>query len=433
MVHSGILATPLIESPLLLCLELASAVALAYLLLRRRSAKSWLRLGITIVLGLIAGWAFGYVVGTIITSGDLQLTPTTLGWSSLGVAGAALAVNSFWGATRLRKAIAAFAVILFLSTGAFGINSDVGEFPTLGALVGREYSKLALPPLQKPTGAIAPDLATSWVPPADLPATGIIGSAIIRGTRSGFQPRAALIYLPPAARVAHPPRLPVLVMLSGQPGGPSNIFSTAQLGNIFTEFAAKHGGLAPIVVVPDQLGQSDANPMCIDSPLGNSATYLTVDVPNWINANLNVLPGRTNWGIGGFSQGGTCAIQLGATHSRLFGTIFDISGESAPKRGSVSDTIRDGFHGSTAAYNAAKPVALVAANAPFRDTFALFAVGADDVAYRPGMLDVAAQAHKSGMKVVQFDGPRMSHDWRTVQYSLKRGLPLLADNWGLTN
>jgi S-formylglutathione hydrolase FrmB len=430
--HAGILATPLIESPLLLWLGVLSIIAAVYLLVRRRSTKSWWRLAITLVSGLLVGWAFGWLVGTVITSGDLQLTPTTLGWASVGVAAIGLAASNFWGSRRRRKTIASIAIVLFLATSASGINADVGEFPTLGALVGREYSRLDLPPLVGPAEPSTFTLAQSWEPPAGMPTTGVIGSALIRGISSGFHPRAALIYLPPAARVAHPPRLPVLVMLSGQPGGPTNIFSTAQLGNIFTEFAAEHGGLAPIVVVPDQLAESSANPMCLDSPLGNSASYLTKDVPNWINKNLNVLPGPANWGIGGFSQGGTCAIQLGATHPQLFGSILDISGESAPKRGSEKDTIRDAFHGSREAYEAAKPSALLAANAPYNRMLAIFAVGADDVVYRPGIMQVASDARTAGMKVIQFDGPLMSHDWRTVQYSLRRGLPILAENWGLT-
>ncbi len=39
--------------------------------------------------------------------------------------------------------------------------------------------------------------------------------------------------------------------------------------------AAAHHGLAPIVVMPDQLGEATRNPMCVDGPLGDSRTYLT--------------------------------------------------------------------------------------------------------------------------------------------------------------
>jgi len=220
-------------------------------------------------------------------------------------------------------------------------------------------------------------------------------------------------------------------MLSGQPGGPSNLFTTAHLGTIVDAYASKHHGLAPIVVVPDQLGASDQNPMCLDSPLGNSATYLAVDVPAWIRKNLNVLPDRTSWAIGGFSEGGTCAIQLGSSRPELFGNIVDISGEVAPKRGSVTETIRDAFNGSTSAYEAAKPSSLLAAHAPYPDTLAIFGVGENDARYRPGIEQVATDARAGGMKVVYFNAPATAHDWRTAQYSISRALPELCTRWGL--
>jgi len=43
-------------------------------------------------------------------------------------------------------------------------------------------------------------------------------------------------------------------------------------------YAANHEGLAPIVVVADQLGTPTANPLCLDSALGKSETYLARDL-----------------------------------------------------------------------------------------------------------------------------------------------------------
>ena len=219
-------------------------------------------------------------------------------------------------------------------------------------------------------------------------------------------------------------------MLSGQPGGPVNLFSSGQLGTVLDDYSRAHNGLAPIVVVPDHLGQSDQNPMCLDSPLGNAATYLTVDVPAWISQNLNVAPDRTEWAIGGFSEGGTCAIQLGAAYPRLFGSILDISGEIAPKRGSVQATIRDAFGGSTAAYDRAKPSSILKANAPYSDTLAIFTVGSQDARYRPAATQLASDARSAGMTVISFDSPS-AHDWHSVDYSVRRALPELARRWGL--
>ena len=57
--------------------------------------------------------------------------------------------------------------------------------------------------------------------------------------------------------------------------------------------------------------------MCVDGPLGYSATYLTVDVPGVDPiAHLHGQAARRAWAIGGFSQGGTCSLQLAARASR---------------------------------------------------------------------------------------------------------------------
>jgi S-formylglutathione hydrolase FrmB len=260
---------------------------------------------------------------------------------------------------------------------------------------------------------------------------GTVGSVVIPATVSHFAARTAIVYLPPAALVKNAPRLPVLEMLSGQPGSPANLISAGALATILDGYAAQHAGLAPIVVIPDQLGAPQSNPMCIDSPLGNSATYLTVDVPNWINSHLHVLGDRANWAIGGFSQGGTCSIQIGAKFTGIYGTIFDISGQLAPYRVSVPTTIATGFGGSVAAYDAAKPLALLAAHGPYSDTLGIFVVGQNDARYGAASATVSNAAKAAGMTVDHIESPGTAHDWHTVQFAIHQALPLLYARWGL--
>ena len=203
------------------------------------------------------------------------------------------------------------------------------------------------------------------------------------------------------------------------------------LETILDSFAAAHSGQAPIVVVPDQLGAPTKNPMCVDSPLGHSATYLTVDVPAWIRANLPVGANPVDWTIAGFSQGGTCSIQLGAAHPELFGNILDISGELVPQNGSTQQSITAGFGGDAAAYAAAAPTAILAARAPYADLLALFAVGADDSRYLPWTQELAAAARSAGATTQVFVSPGTAHDWHTVQYACTQALPLIAARGGV--
>lgn len=62
-------------------------------------------------------------------------------------------------------------------------------------------------------------------------------------------------------------------------------------------------------MVADALGATEANPMCMDSDLGNVFTYLTVDLPSWVKDHLQVSADPRDWAIGGYSYGGTCALQ----------------------------------------------------------------------------------------------------------------------------
>jgi S-formylglutathione hydrolase FrmB len=223
----------------------------------------------------------------------------------------------------------------------------------------------------------------------------------------------------------------VLILLSGQPGGPENMVQSGKVRATFDAFASAHHGFAPIVVIPDQLGQPQLNPMCVDSALGKVATYLTVDVPRWIRTHLTVQTTPAAWAIGGFSEGGTCSIQLGAQHPELFGGIFDVSGQLAPANGTVQQTIDRGFGGSAATYRAATPLALLAARAPYRDTVAVFVSGQFDTKYGPQSDAVSAAARQAGMRVTRAISPATAHDWHTVQWAMRTQLEPIERQLGL--
>jgi S-formylglutathione hydrolase FrmB len=169
--------------------------------------------------------------------------------------------------------------------------------------------------------------------------------------------------------------------------------------------------------------------MCVDSPLGNSATYLTVDVPNWIRSHLPVAQGSKFWAVGGYSQGGTCAAQFGFGHPDLFKTTLSISGELDPTIG--PSTVKDGFGGSQAAYDAAKPSALLTKNEPFTDAYAIFGVGQDDQKYQREIRQMLADAQDAGIETEFIQSPHSAHDWNTVRYVLKQATPSLMAHIGL--
>ena len=412
----------------------ALAAVILVVLATRRPVRRWLPIQL---LGALAGAGVGLILAWLVSdvwnSFGVALTLITRMWFALGVGGIGFAIAGLWRARAWRVVVGSASVIIFAFAGAIGVNVDVAEFPTLGSALGvNAIGKLALPAAQStPTSTIPESLAQSWHAPADLPKVGTVGYVTIPGTVSHFAARSAVVYLPPAALVAGAPRLPMLELLSGQPGGPSNLITSGAMASILDRFAAAHHGLAPIVVVPDQLGSPQLNPMCVDSVLGNSATYLTVDVTNWITHHLHVLPSGANWAIGGFSQGGTCSIQLGTKYRGLFGSILDIAGELAPHHGSIPATIASAFGGSAAQYHAATPLSLLASGAPWTDTLGIFVIGQNDARFGVASSAVSKAAEAAGMTMHHLVSPGTAHDWKTVQFGIRTAMPLLGDRWGL--
>lgn len=400
-----------------------------------------IRMLVAALVGLAAGYAACWLTGDVWNLFGLDLTMTTRTWAALAFAGAAVAIISFFPVHRRRARwwrmlVATIAVPLFVVMAAAGINMNFGAYPTIADALGTsQYRTITLAkmpseavPADPPSAGLAPassNLLTSWHPDGPLPETGQVGTVIIRSQESNYRPRPASIYLPPATKVSNAPALPVIIAISGQPGKPADMFASGRMPEILDHYAALHRGLAPIVVVPDQLGAPGRNPMCVNSPLGNVATYITKDVPQWIHAHLRVASGPAHWAVAGFSEGGTCSIQFAAGDPGLFGTFLDISGQVEPTMG--PRTVAAAFHGSQAAYDAAKPLTLLAAHAPFRHTVGIFGVGADDAKYSPEAKKVQAGAQRAGMSTSFISSPGTAHDWRTVRYVMARALPQVAD------
>lgn len=431
---NAVLDIGLLSGPLVVVVCVLAAVAAALLVLVRPSTR-WRRRGwiwaaiiamaVSASIGLILTWFLSDVQGVF----GARLSAASRFWIAVGFAGVGLAIASLWRCTLRRAISSVLAVVLFVATAAMGINIDFGQYPTVRSALGISVYGADITPYLR---AADPNVSiATWAPPADMPDRGKTGSVTIPGTVSGFVARPAVVYLPPAALTASPPRLPVLIVLSGQPGSPEDPLLSSKLEQTANAYAAAHQGLAPIIVSPDQLGAPMSNPMCVDSALGNSATYLTVDVTNWITTNLPVLSGPQNWGIGGLSQGGTCAIQLGAAYPQLYGSILDASGEEFPKLQNEQATIDKGFGGDPAKYAAAHPEAILAAHAPYTDTVAVFGVGSEDSVFLPGVKRLYDAASAAGMSSTYIEAQGSGHDATTWSYVFAQGLSVLAEQWGL--
>jgi S-formylglutathione hydrolase FrmB len=260
-----------------------------------------------------------------------------------------------------------------------------------------------------------------------MPATGRVAQVTIPATVSGFPARPAWVYLPPAYMGSVRARLPVLVLLGGQPGSPSDWLDGGGLTGRMDAFAAVHHGLAPIVVMPDALGAPLANPLCLDSRLGNVASYLRVDVPAWVAAHLEADPARA---VGGSSYGGTCSLQMALTAPEVYPTFVDISGQAEPTLGSRAQTVAAAFGGDEAAFRAVNPLDLLVTHT-YPDTQAYLIAGSEDTDYRPHAERVYAALRAAHVPATLTLLPG-GHTWQVWGPGLGAALPWLATRLGLT-
>lgn len=427
-----VLGTRIEAGHVLAPIYLVTGVVLLLLLVPRPGVRAtrrrwwWAIAAAAAGLGALAGTLAVWVVVDV---QDVFGAPASLvirGAAAGAGAGIGLAIVNLVRARWWRKVIAVIAVPAVLVAGALMINRDVAYYPTLGDAIGVGVGPLKIGGGNRPDSSLK-----TWRPPSGMPTAGTVGTVSIPATDSHWHARDAWVYEPPAAQVKNPPQLPVVVAFSGQPGGPSDVFVAGNLAPVMDAVAAKHHGVAPIVVVPDQLGSYNVNPECVNSKMGNVAQYVTDDVREWILHHLPVSGNRRDWTVAGFSEGATCAVQFGTGYPAIFGSYIAVSPELGPINGSVARSVREAFHGSLAEWKAAQPIAIMQRRRPYRHTFALYAVGQFDTRYGKDAVALARASRAAGMRTLFRELPGVAHNWNTGAAGLQWGIEHLVSWWGL--
>ena len=436
----GPLEWPLLTGWLPVALLVAVSAAMVFLAASRDRAWWTKILPVVVVASLIAVFAITLVVDRWWRPFPDPLPLLVVAWIWVLLAGLGLALargrRGGWGS----RVVVALCALLVLAGSANQVNRYFGSYPTMAALVGaRPAQDTALPSVSAsaPIRHVRPD---RWRPPTGMRTRGTVSEVVIPAPVSGFSARPGWVYLPPAYWTVQRPSLPLLLLVGGQPGHPRDWLDGGQLIAVMDSFAAAHRGLAPVVVIPDALGSPLANPLCLDSRLGNVDTYLSVDVPAFVTSHLQIDPDRGHWAVGGFSYGGTCAWQLAVRHPSEFPTFLDVSGQQAPTLGSPRLTVDRAFGGDAAAFAAWDPAQTLAGAAHasplsprrlrYARTAGVLAVGAADRVYQSQLQRVAASSTAAGISVNWVRVPGQ-HSWYVATTALARSMPWLATRMGL--
>lgn len=430
----------LLSGPLPIALAVAGSIAAMWMLIRLlRSPHSPRVIAMScaacLLAAIVAPQVGVYLVREVWVIFPDRLSISVHLWLTAAVFTAALLISLVLLHRSVRRA--ALAVVASMTVVALclnQVNSTFAAYPTLRDAVGMARADdIVLP--EKHRKSLPPSdfgaLDKMWFSPAGLTRQGKIASAVIPATVSGFTARPAKVYLPPAYFADIPPRLPVLVLLAGQPGTPQDWISAGKLTRIMDRFAATHHGLAPVVVVPDATGSQLGDPLCLDSRRGNSATYLAVDVPAWIKSKLTVDVRPHAWAVAGASYGGTCALQLATNHSTVYPTVIDIAGSAEPTLGERSRTVMEAFGGDEQQFTRVNPLDLLRTRR-YTDSAAAIVIGGADHDNQPDARKVLEATKTAGMDSHYTEVPG-SHDWRAFSAALDVEMPWLAQRMGLSD
>ncbi|QNJ90107.1 esterase [Mycolicibacterium fluoranthenivorans] len=429
---------PLLEGPIRTLLQVGAASLVAWLLIRLFGAPrplSWKAALVAAgsVLAVAVTWLGQFVARHVLVLFPDRLTASVYVWVGIGLFVVCLGIGLAVIEQRRRlkvTALAACAVAVLACANQ--VNATFGAYPTVRYALGIAHpDDIALPASRTRTLVSTADrsLESQWERPADLDSRGKITTAVIPGSLSSFAARPAKIYLPPAYFAPLPPRLPVLILLTGQPGTPQDWLGAGRLSAVMDSFAAEHHGLAPVVVVPDPTGGPLADPLCLDSRRGKADSYLAVDVPRWISAKITVAQHHSAWSVAGASYGGTCALQLATNHPDVYPTFLDIAGSVEPTLGDRNRTVAEAFGGDFTAFERINPLTLLGSRR-YPDSAGAVVAGTSDAEARVDGRRIVQAGKTAGMQIHLIELPG-AHDWRLFSSALRHELPFLARKIGL--
>jgi len=366
MTQSLAASVSLLHGWLPLAVQVIGAAILVFAVGWRPRRWNLLWLPIAVAVGVGAAWFAHWYIGFQGWSDH----PAPWGfwvWIALTAIGVVVLVAGWRGIRMRQRVLSVLAVPVSLLCVALALNQWVGYVSTTAGV----WHLVTGAPLG---GQIDAKTFQQMREQGEKPVKGTVLSVKIPDDASGFKHRDELVYLPPAWYASkQPPALPVVMMVGGEFGRPDD-WPRVGAVKVLDDFAAEHDGNAPVVVWVDQSGAFANDPECVNGVRGNSADHLTKDVIPYMISNFAVSTKAANWGIAGWSSGGTCALTLTTKYPELFSAFVDIDGQAGPNAGTQQQTLHRLFGGDADAMAAFDPKTVMAKHGAYQDVSAWFGV-----------------------------------------------------------
>ena len=336
--------------------------------------------------------------------------PHLLWWWIAGSGAAAAIVILGWGTARWwRRSASLLSVPLCLLSAGLTLNLWVGYFPT----VQTAWDQLTAGPLPHQTDAAG---VAAMAAAGLQPAHGIVVPVTISEDASHFKHRGEVVYLPPAWFTSSPPPpLPTVMMIGGQFNTPEDWTRAGNALRTIDDFAVTHQGKAPVLVFVDSGGAFNNDTECVNGVRGNAADHLTKDVVPYMISNFGVSPDRSNWGIAGWSMGGTCAVDLTVMHPEMFSAFLDVAGDFFPNAGNKTQTIARLFGGDADAWAAFDPTTVIKRHGHYSEVAGWFAISSEGL---PTPRRDFAPADTGAMRLASRDAAANPGNQTAAAYSL---------------
>jgi S-formylglutathione hydrolase FrmB len=207
------------------------------------------------------------------------------------------------------------------------------------------------------------------------------------------------------------------------------------------------------LVLVDPTGSFDNDTECVNGARGNAADHLTKDVVPFMVSNFGVSADRANWGVAGWSMGGTCAVGLTVMHPDMFSAFVDIAGDRSPSIGGKDLTVAKLFAGNVDAWAAYDPITVMNKHGRYTGVSGWFDIPASSDAQNlaeatnPALIDTRTDpsanpegqdtAAKALCDVASANGITCAvvtqpgkHDWPFAAQAFAAALPWLASTLG---